>query len=98
MARRNQEKARLLYDQLDSSEFYRGYAMPGDRSTMNVTFRLPDEALEQRFVDQAASAGLTNLKGYRSLGGIRASIYNAFPRQGVAALVSFMGEFERTQG
>ena len=72
--------------------------MSGDRSPMNVTFRLPDEELDQRFVDQAAAAGLTNLKGYRSLGGIRASIYNAFPREGVAALVSFMREFERTQG
>ena len=98
MARRNQEKAQLIYDLLDSSEFYRGYTMPGDRSRMNVTFRLPDEELEQRFVDQAAAAGLAGLQGYRSLGGIRASIYNAFPREGVVALVSFMGEFERTQG
>ena len=98
MARRNQEKAQLLYDQLDSSEFCRGHANPGDRSRMNVTFRLPDEELEQRFVDQAAAAGLTGLMGYRSVGGIRASIYNAFPREGVAALVSFMREFERTQG
>ena len=98
MGRRNHEKAQLLYDLLDSSEFYRGCAMPGDRSRMNVTFRLPDEELEQRFVDQAAAAGLAGLKGYRSLGGIRASIYNAFPKEGVAALVSFMGEFERTEG
>ncbi len=72
--------------------------MPGERSPMNVTFRLPDEELEQRFVGQAAAAGLTDLKGHRSVGGIRASIYNAFPREGVAALVSFMREFERTQG
>ena len=98
MARRNQEKAQLLYDLLDSSEFYRGHAMPGNRSPMNVTFRLPDEELEQRFVDQASAADLTELKGHRSVGGIRASIYNAFPREGVAALVSFMREFERTQG
>ena len=98
MARRNQEKAQLLYDLLDSSEFYRGHAMSGDRSHMNVTFRLPDEDLEQRFAGQAAAAGLTDLKGHRSVGGIRASIYNAFPQEGVAALVSFMREFERTQG
>ena len=68
MARRNQEKAQLLYDLLDSSEFYRGHALPGDRSPMNVTFRLPDEELEQRFVDQAATAGTDGIEG-TSLGG-----------------------------
>ena len=65
---------------------------------MNVTFRLPSEDLEQQFVNQATAAGLSELKGHRSVGGIRASIYNAFPRDGVEALVSFMQEFERTQG
>ena len=98
MARRNQLKAQLIYDLLDSSEFYRGHAVPQDRSPMNVTFRLPDEELEQRFAEQATAAGLAELKGHRSVGGIRASIYNAFPREGVKALVSFMREFERTQG
>lgn len=97
-ARRNQEKAQLLYQAIDSSEFFRGHALPPHRSNMNVTFRLPSEALEQQFVDGAAEAGLVELKGHRSVGGIRASIYNAFPREGVAALVSYMKEFERTRG
>ena len=94
----NQEKARLLYDLIDSSEFYQGHAYPEDRSTMNVTFRLPDEQLEQQFVAAAAGQGLVELKGHRSVGGVRASIYNAFPREGVEALVSFMREFQRTRG
>jgi len=94
----NQEKARLLYQAIDSSEFYRGHALTPDRSNMNVTFRLPDEELEQRFINDAAEAGLVELKGHRSVGGIRASIYNAFPLEGVEALVAFMGEFERTSG
>ena len=98
MARRNAEKSQLIYDLIDSSEFFRGHALPPYRSTMNVTFRLPREELEARFVDHAAETGLCELKGHRSVGGIRASIYNAFPRDGVAALVSFMQEFERTQG
>ena len=98
MARRNAEKSQIIYDLIDSSEFFRGHALPPYRSTMNVTFRLPSEDLEARFVDHAAETGLCELKGHRSVGGIRASIYNAFPRDGVAALVSFMQEFERTQG
>ncbi len=98
VGRRNREKAALLYDAIDSSEFFRGHAMREHRSNMNVTFRLPDEAAEQRFVSQAAEAGLVELKGYRSVGGIRASIYNACPVEGVQALVSFMKEFERTNG
>ena len=98
MAQRNQEKARLLYDGIDASEFYRGHALPHDRSLMNVTFRLPTADLEQAFVTEAAAAGLEELKGHRSVGGIRASIYNAMPLEGVQALVSFMKEFERTRG
>jgi phosphoserine aminotransferase len=98
MARRNQEKARLLYQAIDSSEFYRGHALTPHRSSMNVTFRLPSEELEGRFVNDAAESGLAELKGHRSVGGIRASIYNAFPLEGVEALVSFMREFERTRG
>ncbi len=98
MEQRNQEKSQLLYDVLDSSEFYRGHAEPQHRSLMNVTFRLPTEELEQQFVNQASDAGLCELKGHRSVGGIRASIYNAFPREGVEALVSFMQEFERSNG
>jgi phosphoserine aminotransferase len=98
MARRNQEKARLLYDVMDASEFYRGHALPEHRSMMNVTFRLPTEDLEQKFVSDAAAAGMMELKGHRSVGGIRASIYNAMPREGVESLASFMQEFERTHG
>ncbi|HEU0020221.1 MAG TPA: 3-phosphoserine/phosphohydroxythreonine transaminase [Dehalococcoidia bacterium] len=98
MAQRNGEKARLLYRAIDSLEFYRGHALTPHRSNMNVTFRLPTEELEAQFVKDATEAGLAELKGHRSVGGIRASIYNAFPREGVEALVSFMQEFERTRG
>jgi len=94
----NADKARLLYNQLDSSEFFRGHAMQGSRSLMNVTFNLPSPELESKFTSDATSEGLVELKGHRSVGGIRASIYNAFPKKGVEALVSFMGEFERTNG
>jgi phosphoserine aminotransferase len=96
--RRNEEKAKLLYDAIDSSSFYRGHAESGSRSLMNVTFRLPSEDLEKQFVGEATKAGLDGLKGHRSVGGIRASIYNAFPKEGVEALVAFMKEFERTNG
>jgi phosphoserine aminotransferase len=96
--KRNQEKAGLLYDEIDSTGFYRGHAAPDSRSLMNVTFRLSTEDLEKQFVAEATKAGLDGLKGHRSVGGIRASIYNAFPREGVDALVSFMKEFERTHG
>ncbi len=96
--RRNEQKAKLLYDVIDSGNFYRGHAHPGDRSLMNVTFRLPSEELEKQFVSEATKAGLDGLKGHRSVGGIRASVYNAFPKEGVEALVSFMREFERTHG
>jgi len=94
--RRNQEKAGLIYSLIDSSDFYRGHAQADCRSLMNVTFRLPNEDLEKQFVSEATKAGLDGLKGHRSVGGIRASIYNAFPKDGVEALVSFMKEFERT--
>jgi phosphoserine aminotransferase len=96
--RRNKEKAGLLYHVIDASGFYRGHANPADRSLMNVTFRLPSEDLEKQFISEATKAGLDGLKGHRSVGGIRASIYNAFPKEGVEALVSFMKEFERTHG
>lgn len=99
MAAKNAEKARLLYDALDGSGgWYRPHAKPGSRSNMNVTFRLPSEELEGKFVSEAKKAGLDGLKGHRSVGGIRASIYNAFPRRGVEALVSFMKEFQRANG
>ncbi len=91
----NDEKAGLLYDRIDSSDFYRGTAAPEDRSTMNVTFRLPTEELEAKFAEESARAGFSGLKGHRSVGGMRASIYNAFPIQGVRDLVEFMDKFER---
>jgi phosphoserine aminotransferase len=98
MERENEAKARLVYDAIDATEFYRGHADPDSRSIMNVTFRLPSEELEKRFAVEATGAGLDGLKGHRSVGGIRASIYNAFPREGVEALVSFMKEFEKKNG
>jgi phosphoserine aminotransferase len=97
--KQNQEKARILYDALDNSGgFYRPHAKPDSRSNMNVTFRLPSEDQEKQFVSEATKAGLDGLKGHRSVGGIRASLYNAFPTKGVDALVSFMKEFARKNG
>jgi len=98
MEHQNDDKARLLYDELDSSEFFSGHAQAGHRSRMNVTFRLASPELETQFASEATAEGLVELKGHRSVGGIRASIYNAFPKEGVEALVSFMKEFERTHG
>ena len=98
MERENDSKAQLLYDAIDSTDFYRGHADADARSIMNVTFRLPTEELEKKFSSEATVQGLDGLKGHRSVGGIRASIYNAFPREGVEALVSFMKEFERKNG
>jgi len=98
MQRQNDEKAQLLYDTIDATDFYRGHADVDCRSTMNVTFRLPAEELDKKFVAEATAQGLDGLKGHRSVGGIRASIYNAFPRAGVEALVSFMKDFERRNG
>jgi phosphoserine aminotransferase len=98
MAARNERKAAKLYAEIDRTGFYRGTAAPDSRSLMNVTFRLPSEALEKRFADEAAAEGLCELQGHRSVGGLRASIYNAFPEAGVDALVGFMREFERTRG
>ena len=96
--RRNQEKARKIYDVIDSTDFYRGHAVPDSRSNMNVTFCLPSEELEKKFTTEATAQGLDGLKGHRSVGGIRASIYNAFPPEGVEALTQFMRDFERTNG
>lgn len=94
----NRRKAGLIYDLLDRSEFYRGTADPDSRSLMNVTFRLPSEDLEQQFVAQALENGLGGLKGHRSVGGCRASIYNASPLPAVEILVDFMQAFERRNG
>ena len=100
MHARARAKADLLYDILDETPmFYRGHARVDSRSLMNVTFRLPSEELEARFVAEAAERGLVELKGHRSIGGIRASIYNAMPLEGVEALAAFMREFhERAVG
>jgi phosphoserine aminotransferase len=98
MQRENEEKAKLVYDAIDATDFYRGHADSDSRSMMNVTFRLPSEELEKKFAADATAQGLDGLKGHRSVGGIRASIYNAFPRNGVEALVSFMKEFEKKNG
>ena len=98
MESENEEKANLLYNAIDASSFYRGHADADARSTMNVTYRLPSEELEKKFTTEATAQGLDGLKGHRSVGGIRASIYNAFPRAGVEALVSFMKDFEQKNG
>lgn len=95
----NRDKAKLVYDLIDGSGgYYRGHAQPAFRSLMNVTFRLPSEALEKKFCQQGEERGLDGLKGHRSVGGIRASIYNAMPRAGVEALVEFMREFQAKNG
>jgi len=94
MHERNKQKAKLLYDVIDASGgFYRGHAQPEVRSLMNVTFRLPSEQLEKEFVKEGEDRGLDGLKGHRSVGGIRASIYNAMPVEGVEQLAAFMKEF-----
>ena len=92
----NQQKAQLLYEAIDRSEgFYRGHAQPDSRSLMNATWRLPSEELEVQFVKEAKEAGLHELKGHRSVGGIRASMYNAMPIEGVRTLVEFMEHFRQ---
>jgi phosphoserine aminotransferase len=98
MQAENEAKAKILYDAIDATDFYRGHADPESRSLMNVTFRLPTEELEKQFASEATAKGMDGLKGHRSVGGIRASIYNAFPKEGVEALVEFMKEFEKSSG
>ncbi|MEN8198701.1 MAG: 3-phosphoserine/phosphohydroxythreonine transaminase [Thermodesulfobacteriota bacterium] len=94
MEKINREKAGLLYDYIDSTDYYRGHAEKQSRSLMNVPFNLPTAELEAKFISEAAEIGLNGLKGHRSIGGCRASIYNAFPREGVVKLVEFMKKFE----
>jgi phosphoserine aminotransferase len=94
----NSQKAELIYNQLDSSEFYNGTARKDSRSIMNITFRLPSEELEKKFVADALENKMIGLKGHRSVGGIRASIYNAVSLNSVEVLVDFMKEFEKTNG
>jgi len=94
----NERKAGKLYAEIDRTGFYRGTAQKDSRSLMNVTFRLPNEELEKTFEREATAAGLDGLKGHRAVGGMRASIYNAFPEAGIDTLVEFMKEFERKKG
>ncbi len=95
----NKEKAGILYDAIDASDgYYRGHAEKDCRSLMNITFRLPNEDLEKKFIKEATAAGLDGLKGHRSVGGLRASIYNAFPKAGVVRLVEFMKDFQKDNG
>ena len=99
MQRRNHEKAQLLYQLIDASDgFYQGHAMPENRSLMNVTFRLVQEGLEAKFFSEAEKHGLASLKGHRSVGGVRASVYNAMPLEGVVALRNFMHDFAKQHG
>ena len=95
MKQRNEEKAKILYDFLDSSELFKGTVVKEDRSLMNVPFITGDADLDAKFVAEAKKAGLESLKGHRSVGGMRASIYNAMPKAGVEKLVEFMGDFEK---
>ena len=98
VGRVNERKAAKLYAEIDRTGFYRGTAEKGSRSLMNVTFRLTSEDLERVFIKESTPAGFDGLKGHRAVGGMRASIYNAFPEEGVDALVDFMRDFERKHG
>lgn len=95
MKQRNEEKAKILYDFLDESKLFKGTVVAKDRSLMNVPFVTGDKDLDAKFVAEAKEAGFENLKGHRSVGGMRASIYNAMPKEGVEKLVEFMREFEK---
>ena len=94
----NRRKATLLYDAIDQSGYYKNPVARDCRSWMNVPFTIPNPELEKTFVAEASKAGLTNLEGHRSVGGMRASIYNAMPIAGVEALVAFMRDFQRRYG
>ena len=91
----NERKAKVLYDFLDSSKMFHGTVVPKDRSLMNVPFVTDSDELNAKFIKEAAEAGFVNLKGHRTVGGMRASIYNAMPEEGVKALVDFMKKFEQ---
>jgi phosphoserine aminotransferase len=98
MEKKNIEKAKLLYDFLDGSQFFRNPVAKQDRSRMNVPFTLKDASLDEAFLKGASANGMVQLKGHRSVGGMRASIYNAMPLEGVQRLVSYMKEFEAKHG
>jgi len=99
MAKRNAEKAKIVYDAIDNSGgFYRAVSQPQSRSNMNVTFRTPSDDLDKRFLEESAKHDMSGLKGHRNVGGLRASIYNAFPKQGCEALAQFMKDFAQRNG
>jgi phosphoserine aminotransferase len=98
MEKINREKAALVYEMIDSTDFYRGHAEKASRSMMNIAFNLPTPELEAQFIKEATTVGLDGLKGHRSVGGCRASLYNAFPKEGVEKLVSFMRDFAKKNG
>jgi phosphoserine aminotransferase len=98
MKAHNEKKAKILYDFLDRSKLFKGTVRAEDRSLMNVPFVTGDEELDAKFIKEATAAGFVNLKGHRSVGGMRASIYNAMPIEGVEKLVSFMEAFEKANG
>jgi len=95
MKKRNEAKAKILYDYLDSSKLFKGTVRKEDRSLMNVPFVTGDDELNAKFIAEATAAGLVSLKGHRTVGGMRASIYNAMPIEGVQKLVDFMDTFEK---
>jgi len=95
MKKRNEVKSKLLYDYLDSTDFYKTHVVTKDRSMMNITFRTGTEELDDKFVKESKGAGMANLKGHRDVGGMRASIYNAMPKEGLEHLVAFMQKFEK---
>ena len=98
MEKRNIAKAKVLYDYLDASKFFRSPVRKEDRSRMNVPFKLADESLDDAFLKATKEAGMVQLKGHRSVGGMRASIYNAMPIEGVRTLVDYMRAFEQWHG
>ncbi|MBQ5598586.1 MAG: aminotransferase class V-fold PLP-dependent enzyme, partial [Lachnospiraceae bacterium] len=98
MKEKNERKSKILYDLLDNSKLFHGTVAPKDRSLMNVPFVTGDKEMDALFVKEADAAGFVNLKGHRSVGGMRASIYNAMPEEGVVKLVEFMKEFEAKYG
>lgn len=98
MHKQNVEKAKIIYDTIDGSDFYQAVAQPASRSLMNITFRTPSEDLDKQFIAEALEQGMSGLKGHRSVGGLRASVYNAFPKAGCEALAAFMKDFEQKAG
>jgi phosphoserine aminotransferase len=98
MEKMNNKKAAMIYNTIDSTDFYKGHAELDSRSKMNISFNLPTPEMETKFIAEATAEGLDGLKGHRSIGGCRASIYNAFPAEGVEKLVQFMEQFSRTNG